>query len=331
MLCALTHIPRNTVDARRGRSGKVRPVAAKVPGVVSAVTAATGVLHLIVGDKPVNLLKPFWLAELKERARASHFLRDADDPIETANYISQCVLPNSPGYSFGTYLKSPNKNRKMNMKTDTQVQQDVLAELKWEPSINAAAIGVEVKDGIVTLAGHVDSYAEKWDAERFAQRVTGVKALAVEIDVTLPGSSKRNDADIARAAKNVMEWMTYSPKDAVKIKVEGGWVTLSGEVEWEYQRRAAKNGVGQLMGVTGVSDQITLTPQASPEIVKSGIEASLHRRAKADGKNIKVEVLGNQVTLTGTVHSWDERKLAEQSAWAAPGVRSVVDNMVVRY
>jgi len=217
------------------------------------------------------------------------------------------------------------------MKSDIQVQQDVLAELKWEPSVNAADIGVEVKDGIVTLAGHVDSYAEKWDAERFAQRVAGVKALAVEIDVTLPGSSKRNDADIARAAENVMEWMTYSPKDMVKIKVEGGWVTLSGEVEWEYQRRAAKNGVRQLMGVTGVSDQLTIKPQASTGAVKSGIEAALKRRAKVDGKNIKVDVSGDQVTLTGTVHSWDERKLAEQSAWACPGVGRVVDNMVVAY
>jgi len=218
-----------------------------------------------------------------------------------------------------------------NMKTDIQVQQDVLAELKWQPSVNAADIGVEVKDGIVTLAGHVDSYAEKWDAERFAQRVAGVKAIAVEIDVTLPGSSKRNDADIARAAENVMEWMTYSPKEKVKIKVEGGWVTLSGEVEWEYQRRAAKNGVGQLMGVTGVSDQITIKPQLSSDTVKAGIEASLSRRAKADSKNIEVEVNGDRVTLTGTVHSWDERKLAEQSAWSAPGVRSVVDYMIVGY
>ena len=217
------------------------------------------------------------------------------------------------------------------MKSDIQVQQDVLAELKWEPSVNAADIGVEVKDGIVTLAGHVDSYAEKWDAERFAQRVAGVKALAVEIDVTLPGSSKRNDADIARAAENVMEWMTYSPKDMVKIKVEGGWVTLSGEVEWEYQRRAAKNGVRQLMGVTGVSDQITIKPLASPDSVKLGIEAALNRRAKTDGKNIRVEVVGDRVTLTGTVHSWDERKLAEHSAWSAPGVRTVVDDISVDY
>ena len=125
------------------------------------------------------------------------------------------------------------------MKTDAQVQQDVIAELKWEPSINAAQIGVEVKDGIVTLAGHVSSYAEKWDAERAAQRVSGVKALAVEMDVKLPGSSKRNDADIARSAKDVLQWTTYLPKDRVKVMVEKGWITLSGDVDWEYQRRAA--------------------------------------------------------------------------------------------
>lgn len=213
------------------------------------------------------------------------------------------------------------------MKTDIQVQQDVLAELKWEPSINAADIGVEVKDGIVTLAGHVTSYAEKWDAERVAQRVSGVKALAVEMDVTLPGSSKRNDVDIARAAENVMEWMTYSPKERIKIKVEGGWVTLSGEVEWEYQRRAAKYGVGQLMGVKGVSDLITITPQVSMNAVKASIEASLKRSATA--KSIHIEVLGDQVTLSGMVHSWNERSLAERAAWSAPGVRAVIDAMTL--
>ncbi len=215
------------------------------------------------------------------------------------------------------------------MKTDTKIQQDVLDELKWEPSVNAADIGVEVKDGIVTLAGHVGSYAEKWDAERVAQHVSGVKALAVEIDVTLPGSSQRTDADIARAAENVMEWMTYSPKDGVRIKVEGGWITLSGEVEWEYQRRAAKNGVSQLMGVKGVSDLITIKPKTSLDTVKSGIEAALERRAKTDAKNIRVEVFGDRVTLTGTVHSWDERTLAEHSAWSAPGVQLVIDELVV--
>src|SRR5450755_4002741 len=147
------------------------------------------------------------------------------------------------------------------MKTDAQLQQDVIAELNWEPSVNAAQIGVEVKDGIVTLAGHVSSYAEKYAAERAAQRVCGVKALAVEMNVNLPGSSKRIDADIARSAENVLEWMTYLPKDCVKVKVEGVWITLSGEVAWEYQRQAAVSAVRYLMGVTGVSDQIAIKPK----------------------------------------------------------------------
>ena len=217
------------------------------------------------------------------------------------------------------------------MKTDAQLQQDVIAELDWEPSINAAQIGVEVKDGIVTLAGHVDSYAEKWDAEHVAQRVSGVKALAVEIEVTLPGSSRRNDADIARAAENILEWMTYPPKEHIRVMVEGGWITLSGEVDWEYQRQAAARGIRQLMGVTGVSDQIAIKPQASSKTVKSGIEAALQRRARSDAQTITVEVFGDRVTLAGTVHSWSERNLAERSAWAAPGVRTVVDNITVTY
>jgi osmotically-inducible protein OsmY len=215
------------------------------------------------------------------------------------------------------------------MKTDAQVQQDVIAELKWEPSINAAQIGVEVKDGIVTLAGHVSSYAEKWDAERAAQRVSGVKALAVEIDVKLPGSSKRNDADIARSAKDVLQWMTYLPKDSVKVMVEDGWITLSGEVDWEYQRQAAAGGVRYLMGVTGVSDQIAVKPKVSLSAVKSDIEAALKRRATADAQKISVDVRGADVTLTGSVHSWSERDLARNAAWGTPGVRNVVDNITI--
>src|SRR5476651_1737362 len=133
------------------------------------------------------------------------------------------------------------------MKSDAQLQQDVIAELSWVPSIDAARIGVEVKDGIVTLAGHVASYAQKWDAERAAQRVYGVKALAIEMDVALPGSSQRNDVDIERSADNVLQWMTYLPKDSIKLKVENGWVTLTGELDWEYQRQAAANAVRYLM------------------------------------------------------------------------------------
>ncbi|MEO5796804.1 MAG: BON domain-containing protein [Rhodoferax sp.] len=217
------------------------------------------------------------------------------------------------------------------MKTDTQLQQDVLAELKWEPSVNATHIGVEVKDGVVTLAGHVDSYAEKWHAERASQRVSGVKALAVEIDVALAGSSTRTDGDIARSAEQVLQWVSFLPPGSVKVLVEGGWITLSGDVDWEYQRQAATNAVRYLMGVTGVSDQIGIKAKVSLDTVKSEIEAALKRRAKTDAQNIGVEVRGNDVTLTGSVHSWSERELATLSAWSAPGVQNVWDKMTVAY
>ena len=215
------------------------------------------------------------------------------------------------------------------MKTDTQLQQDVIAELQWEPSVNAAQIGVEVKDGIVTLAGHVSSYAEKWSAEHAAQRVSGVKALAIEMDVKLPGSGKRTDADIARSVENTLQWNTALPRDGVKVMVEGGRVTLSGDVDWEYQRQAAAKAVRYLMGVTSVNNQIAIKPNVSLGAVKSEIEAALRRRAAADAKKISVEVRGADVTLTGTVHSWSERDLARHSAWGTPGVRSVVDNMTI--
>ena len=217
------------------------------------------------------------------------------------------------------------------MKTDTQLQQDVIAELKWEPSVNAAQIGVEVKDGIVTLAGHVSTYAEKLGAERAAQRVSGVKALAIEMDVKLSGSSKRTDADIAGAAKTALQWTSSFPKDGVKVMVESGCVTLSGEVDWEYQRQAAAKGVRYLMGVTGVSNQIVIKPHVSLSAVKADIEAALKRRATADAQKILVEVRGADVTLTGTVHSWSERDLARHSAWGTPGVRNVVDQMTIAY
>ena len=217
------------------------------------------------------------------------------------------------------------------MKTDLELQQDVLAELRWQPSIDAAGIGVEVKDGIVTLAGHVNSHAEKWDAERAAQCVAGVKALAVEIDVRLPDFSKRNDADIARSAENALQWLSYLQPSVVRIMVEGGWVTLSGEVFWEHQRQAAVGAVRFLMGVTGVSDQIVIKPKRPISPIKTEIEAAIKRRCHNTNEHILVEVLGDQVTLSGTVHSWAEREQARQSAWAADGVSKVMDNMVLAY
>ena len=217
------------------------------------------------------------------------------------------------------------------MRTDSQLQSDVIAELAWEPSIHSEEIGVEVKGGVVTLAGHVGTYSEKLEAERAAMRVPGVKALAVEIDVRLVGLNARTDGDIARTVENVLQWTTCLPKDSVKIKVEGGWVTLSGEVSWDYQRKAAADAVRHLMGVKGVTDLIGIKPTVSAPLVKADIEAALVRRARKDSNSISVSVNGNDVTLSGSVHDWSERDLATQTAWGTPGVRSVINNTTVTY
>jgi osmotically-inducible protein OsmY len=219
----------------------------------------------------------------------------------------------------------------MTMKTDSQLQLDVMAELKWEPAVHAEQIGVEVKNGVVTLAGEVSSYTEKLIAERAAQRVSGVKALAVEMKVKLSAFGKRTDADIAESAKNILAWTSSLPDDAVKVLVEGGWLTLSGDVEWQFQRQDAADSVRYLSGVTGVSNQIAIKPALSATVVKSDIEAALKRRASADAKTIAVEVKGADVTLSGTVHSWAERDLASLSAWGSSGVRNVVDKMNLVY
>jgi len=215
------------------------------------------------------------------------------------------------------------------MKTDTQLQQDVSAELKWEPSVHAARIGVEVKDGVVTLAGQVDSYAEKWSAESAALRVAGVKAMSTELKVHLTSPSKRTDADIAAAVENVLEWCSSLPAGGPKVMVEDGWVTLSGDVDWQFQKQAAADSIRFLMGVIGVSNQISIMPTLSATLVKSDIEAALKRTAIADAKQIKVAVRGADVTLSGTVHSWAERETATNSAWATPGVISVVDQLTL--
>ena len=217
------------------------------------------------------------------------------------------------------------------IKSDSQLQQDVSAELKWEPSVQSAHIGVKVKDGVVTLVGQVNSYVEKWNAERAAQRVAGNKAMTTELKVHLAGLSKRTDADVAEAVENVLEWTSSLPAGAVKVMVEGGWVTLSGNVDWQYQRQTANDSVRYLMGVTGISDQIIIKPSVTATVVKSDIEAALKRTSIADAKQISVAVHGSDVTLSGTIHSWSERDTATTSAWGTPGVRNVVDMMKLAY
>ena len=216
------------------------------------------------------------------------------------------------------------------MKSDAQLRKDVQAELDWDPAIKTATVGVIVQDGVVTLTGHLASHAEKYAAERAAQRVKGVKALAVEITVKLPAGDERTDAEIALTAERALEWNVLVPDGKVKPMVEGGWVTLTGELEWEYQSRAAEKAVRNLMGVTGVSNMIKITPRLRPSDVEKKLREALARQADREADRIHIAVNGSQVSLRGKVHSWAELNAAQLAAWSAPGVSSVANDLVVQ-
>jgi osmotically-inducible protein OsmY len=214
-------------------------------------------------------------------------------------------------------------------RTDEQIQREVLAELKWEPRVVPNEIGVVVKDGVVTLTGWVDSYVKKWGAEEAAHRVRGVKAVANDIEVRLPGSAERTDADIAAAATRALEWDAMIPLEKLDVTVSKGWVTLSGEVEWYYQKQDAERVVRRLTGVRGVSNLITLKPRITAMELKQKIEDALVRSAETDAERITVEVQGSKVILKGKVRAWAEREEAERVAWSAPGVTSVENRITV--
>ena len=215
------------------------------------------------------------------------------------------------------------------MKADRELQHDVAAELDWDPSIDASRIGVEVHEGVVTLAGLVDSYAQKCRAQTAAWRVDGVKGVIADLDVELPGADRRSDDGIARAARNMLAWNSSIPPRRVRVVVERGWVVLSGTVEWEYQSRAAESAMRDLVGIKGLVNLIEIKPETEPGDVARQIEAALRRRFFHHARDISVAVNGGTVTLCGRLDSSSERNAARLAAWRAPGVRSVVDQTTI--
>jgi len=213
--------------------------------------------------------------------------------------------------------------------TDKEIQQAVLRELEWEPLVQSTEIGVAVKDGIVTLSGYVNSYTKKFHAEDAAKRVEGVKAVVNDLEVKLPFSDERTDEDIAKSAVRALEDRITVPHDRIKLTVSDGWITLEGDVEWNYQKEAAEAAVRDLTGVKGVTNRIVVLPRVSATDVKTKVEQALKRMAEVDAKNIKVETTDSKVILRGKVRSWAEWNEALQAAWRAPGVKQVENELVI--
>jgi osmotically-inducible protein OsmY len=213
--------------------------------------------------------------------------------------------------------------------TDKELQQHVRNALDWDPSVDVADVGVTVDNGIVTLHGDIKSYTEKVNAERVALGVYGVKAVANDLNVRIATGGQRTDSDIAAAAVNAFKWSSQVPADRVSVVVSNGWITLKGEVDWYFQKDAAGRAVRDLLGVVGVSNNITVRPHVNVADVKAQIEAALKRSAEVDARRINVTATDGKIVLSGNVHSWAERREAVDAAWAAPGVRAVDDRMAI--
>ena len=213
--------------------------------------------------------------------------------------------------------------------SNSLLRQAVLDELEFEPSVHADHIGVAVDGGVVTLSGHVSSYAEKLAAEESVRRVKGVRAIAQEIEVRYPTDKKTADDEIAARALSILRWNTVVPPDAVQLKVQDGWITLTGQVNWQFQRVSAEAQIRRLSGVAGVINRITIKPFVQPADVKHTIESALVRSAQVEAQNIKVSVDGGRVSLHGRVHDWQERASVENAAWSVSGVTSVEDHLTI--
>lgn len=212
---------------------------------------------------------------------------------------------------------------------DLSLRKTILEELEFQPDIDAANIGVAVDNGVVTLSGHVNNYAQKVSAERAVKAVKGVRALAEEIQVRLDKGAGTADDTIANRALNIIDWSSDLPVGAVKVIVENGWVSLEGQVEWQYQKEIVERAVRKLSGVVGVDNRLTLRPRVDVGDIQKRIEEALKRNAEVDAKGIHIKVEGNVVKLEGKVHLWRERQIVERAAWSVPGVNKVEDHLLI--